>query len=123
MLISVIAMVGFYGLITIYQDISLRHTSNTARPTSYMVPTLSESKSSLPEPTSMFLQVSYPLEVHIKLLNHQPNGKYELDLGNGERRLLSSDSCCFTYSSSGTYLLKLFKNTDLLEATELSLDF
>ena len=123
MLISVIAMVGFYGLITIHQDIGLRHANSIGRSTPHTSSAMSKPKNHLPQPTSMLLQVRSPSEVHVKLLNHQQNGRYMLDLGNGERRPLPSDSCCFTYSSPGTYLLKLFRNSDLLEATELSLDF
>ena len=117
MLISIIAMVGFYGLFTIYLDMRQqpRHNKWPIHQTLYRpsgddqlmvakLPTLTRHRDS----TSR-------MDIHIS--NFDPAESYFVDLGDGVRTKLIRPVTTHHVSQSGDHVIKIFKNDQLIDSS------
>lgn len=119
MLISIIAMVGFYGLITIYQDMRLQ--PRYAR--TYIKHHLSHGTNASAEDVeehspSIHIVPTTSSAVNIRIADFDSSQSYYMDLGNGVRTRLTSPYSSYDIEESDPVLIKFFKNDELIEARE-----
>jgi len=121
MLISIIAMVGFYGLITIYQDLKLQ--PKYARTyIKHHFPNDGSASASEVEKASSAIQITHGTSnaVDIHIADFDSSQYYYMDLGNGVRTHLTSSYGSYDIEESSTVLIKFFKNKKLIEAREFT---
>lgn len=117
MLISIIAMVGFYGLFTIYLDMRQQpqHNKWPMHQTSYRPSgDIHHMVAKLPTLTVHHDSTSR-MDIHIS--NFDPGETYFVDLGDGVRTKLAMPVTTHRVLQIGGQVIKIFKNDQLIDSS------
>ncbi len=120
-LISFIALVGFSGLLTIHHEVSDSQSESRLVSSAFY-----EMPASHPVSTTANWQPSMVIEPHsnyrgicISIPSFNHTDQFLIDLGNGKRIPVGESELFIDSFTPGNYLVKLFRNQQLLEASHI----
>ncbi|NND07996.1 MAG: hypothetical protein HKN87_16580 [Saprospiraceae bacterium] len=117
MLISLIAIVGFYGLFTIYLDMRQPppHTKWHMRKVSFQASDdLHHTVAKVP---TLHVHIDSMSRMDIHISNFDPAESYFIDLGDGLRTRLASPMTTHHLLQTGDQVIKFFKNDELIDTS------
>lgn len=123
LLLLLIAFIGLSGLISIHRDVKMK-----AKPDIVMFRQGPKQQGPEPQSASVICPNRLIIEqgeswslVNFEIQNYSEGEVFQLDLGNGSRLPISKSHVIIEYERPGNYFVKLFKDNQLLEASEIVL--
>jgi len=123
LLLFLIAITGLFGLVSIHRDVKIQSQQELilySQVPAYVNPQTHSASIDASQRLYIFQGESWS-EIHFNIQDYQKNEAFQIDFGNGKRMPLDDAHTSIIYEKPGTYFVKLFKDSQLLEANEIEL--
>lgn len=123
LLLTFIATVGVVGLFNIHHEVRASQEQVPYFNSEVFggIPVASKQDTSSQSQMSIDIDSAWP-DIVIQVSHFDKNASYYLDSGNGERTLMTNHRQTLHYDHSGTKLIKLLKESMLIDVIELNVE-
>ncbi len=123
LLLLLIAFTGLSGLISIHRDVKIQSQQE-------LILYRQDPQTFGPQPHSAAIETNHRLaifqgeswsDVQFHIKDFRAGESFTLDVGDGTRLILKDAVTKINYQKPGTYYIKLFRDSELIEANEIEL--